>query len=76
MRLRRSQGATPALVPSMKVLSNIKHRLFLPALAALSVLGMSLGYAAHVYAQEDDCCYEGSPCCHPGAPCCASKNRH
>lgn len=59
----------------MKVFANIKHRLFLPALAALSVLGMGLGYAAHSYAQDDeDCCYAGSPCCHPGAPCCASKN--
>lgn len=61
----------------MKVLANMKSRWFLPALAALSVMGMGLGYAAHAYAQEDDdCCAAGAPCCHPGAPCCASKNRH
>jgi hypothetical protein len=58
----------------MKVFQNVKGRLFLPALAVLSVLGMGLGYAAHAYAEEDDCCYEGSPCCHPGAPCCTARH--
>jgi len=58
----------------MKIFSNIKGRLFLPALAALSVLGMGVGYAAHSYAQDDDCCQPGAACCHPGAPCCARHN--
>jgi hypothetical protein len=57
----------------MKALFNIKSRLFLPALAALAVLGSGLGYATHVYAAADDCCYEGSPCCHPGAACCVAR---
>ncbi len=57
----------------MDVLKNVKHRLFVPALAALAVLGTAAGYAAHAYASDDDCCYEGSPCCGPGAECCAAK---
>jgi hypothetical protein len=59
----------------MELFKNVKGRLFLPAMAALSVLGAGLGYAAHTYAQDDDCCYEGSPCCHPGAACCAARNK-
>lgn len=58
----------------MKFFPNLKGRLFLPALAALSVFGTAVGYAAHTYAQDDDCCYEGSPCCHPGAPCCVARH--
>jgi len=38
----------------MKIFSNIKGRLFLPALAALSVLGMGVGYAAHREAELDE----------------------
>ena len=59
----------------MKAFANIKSRLFLPALAALAVFGTGLGYAAHVYAADDDCCYEGSPCCHPGAACCLARHK-
>lgn len=59
----------------MKVLANMKSRWFLPALAALAVVGTAGGYAAHVYAADDDCCYEGSPCCHPGAACCAARHK-
>jgi hypothetical protein len=59
----------------MNALKDLKHRLFLPVLAAIGVFGAGLGYAAHVYAAEDDCCYEGSPCCQPGAPCCAARSK-
>lgn len=58
----------------MKSLFNVKSRLFLPLLAALAVLGSAGGYAAHAYAADDDCCYEGSPCCHPGAACCVARH--
>lgn len=57
----------------MQLFKNMKSRWFLPALAALSVFGTAAGYAVHVYAAEEDCCYEGSPCCHPGAPCCLKR---
>lgn len=69
-----SQACAEALVLGMQIFRNVKGRLFLPALAALSILGTSVGYAAHVYSQEGDCCYEGSPCCHPGAPCCVARH--
>lgn len=59
----------------MKIFSNMKSRWFLPALAALSVLGTASGYAAHVYASDDDCCAVGAACCKPGAPCCEG-NEH
>ena len=58
----------------MKVFENVKGRLFYPALAALSVLGMSAGYAAHSYAQDESCCREGAACCHPGSPCCGAHH--
>lgn len=58
----------------MKVFANMKSRWYLPALAALSVLGTAGGYAAHVYASaEEDCCAVGAACCKPGAPCCEGR---
>jgi hypothetical protein len=59
----------------MSVFKSMKSRLFLPALAALSVFGMAAGYAAHAYAEDDDCCEPGAPCCQPGAPCCAHHHK-
>jgi hypothetical protein len=43
---------------------------FLPALAAVTVLGSAGGYEAYKYTHAD-CCHPGSPCCYPGSPCCA-----
>lgn len=59
----------------MKIFQNVKGRLFLPALAALSIVGMGAGYAAHAYAQDDDCCQPGAACCYPGSPCCAGHRQ-
>jgi len=59
----------------MEIFRNVRSRFFLPAMVALSVVGSGVGYAAHVYAQDEDCCYEGSPCCHPGAPCCVARHK-
>jgi uncharacterized protein (DUF779 family) len=42
---------------------------FLPALAAVAVLGTVGGYSAHEYL-TGGCCHAGSPCCYPGSPCC------
>lgn len=58
----------------MKVFADVKSRWFLPALAALSVLGTAGGYAAHVYASDEDCCAAGAACCKPGAPCCEGRD--
>jgi hypothetical protein len=42
---------------------------FLPALAAVAVLGTVGGFSAHEY-MTGGCCHAGSPCCYPGSPCC------
>jgi hypothetical protein len=61
----------------MTLFQNFKFRsakLF-SAFAAVTVLGTAGGYAAHVYAAEEDCCYPGAACCHPGAACCAARHK-
>jgi hypothetical protein len=59
---------------SMNMITNLKVRLskFLPALAAVAVLGSAGGYEAYHHLSGADCCYPGAPCCHPGAACCAA----
>jgi hypothetical protein len=46
---------------------------FLPAIAAVTVLGTAGGFAAHKY-MHGDCCHPGASCCYPGSPCCAGHH--
>jgi hypothetical protein len=63
-------ASSQAADTAMKILADVKSRWFAPALAALAVLGTAAGYAAHVYAADDNCCVKGAACCKPGAACC------